>query len=203
MQPVLLERLGRQRPERVEPDVQRDSLDIQPRQQFGSEVKTRRGRRRRAWRSRVDGLVALRVAQGLHDVRRQRHLAGRLPPQPHSPAALPARLEELDRTEPFARPKPPRRAGERFPDAVLAGALEQEHLRGAAARALQPQPRRDDARVVDDDHCPLPHLLGELGEQPVTDRAGPPLEDQKPRAVAPLGRVLRDQLRRELVLEIS
>ena len=88
-----------------------------------------------------------------------------------SPAAFSARLEQLDRTEPFARPKPLRRAGERFPDAVLAGALEQEHLRGAAARALQPQPRRDDARVVDDDDRRVSHLLGELGEQPVTDRA--------------------------------
>ncbi len=46
-------------------------------------------------------------------------------------------------------------------------------------------------------------LLRELGEAPVPHGAGRPLVDEQPRIVPPGGRMLRDQLRRELVIELG
>ena len=50
----------------------------------------------------VDGLVALGIGERLVDVRRQRHLAGRLPLEPDEPAAAAEGLHQLDRAEPLA-----------------------------------------------------------------------------------------------------
>ena len=82
MQLVLGERLNRDRTERVQADMERDALDLEPAEQLRREVQARGRRRGRALASRVDGLVALRVPERLRDVRRQRRLAGRLPFEP-------------------------------------------------------------------------------------------------------------------------
>ena len=75
----------------------------------------------------------------------------------------PSVLEQLDRTEPLAGAQPPRRSRERFPHAVLSEPLEQQHLRLAAARPPQPEPRGHDTRVVDDDEL-AGELVRQLGE---------------------------------------
>ena len=85
---------------------------------------------------------------------------------------------------------------EPFPGPVRAEPLEQQHLRLAPARPLEPQPRRQHARVVDDDERPLGKLDGQLVEAPVPRLAARAVVDEQARRVAPLERVLRDQLLR-------
>ena len=63
-------------------------------------------------------------------------------------------------------------------------------------------PRRHDARVVDDDELAV-QLVRQLGEPPVPHRAGRPLVDEQPRRVAPRRRLLRDQLGRQLVVQLG
>ena len=46
-------------------------------------------------------------------------------------------------------------------------------------------------------------LVRQLGERAVADRTGRAVVDEQPRRVAPLGRMLRDQLRRQLVVELG
>jgi hypothetical protein len=89
-----------------------------------------------------------------------------------------------------------------LPQTVGAETLEQQHLGLSPVRPAQPQPRREDAGVVDDRQRVRRKLLGQLVEPAVADRAGRPLADQQPRVVAPLERALRDQLRGELVVEL-
>ncbi len=103
-------------------------------------------------------------------------------------------------TGPYVRPgaEPPGRPREPLPE-VAAEPLEQQHL---AARPLDPDPGRHDARVVDDDERAA-GLLGQVGERAVADRAGRPLVDEQARGVAPGGRVLGDQLRRQVVVELG
>ena len=139
--------------------MERDALDVEPREQLRREVEPGRRRGRGAGVGGVDRLIAPRLRQRLVDVRRQRRLAVGLAVEPDAPAPLAERLEQLDRPEPLARPQPPRRPRERLPDAV-AERLEEQHLGRAAALALQVEPRGDDLGVVDDDE-----LAGELGRQ--------------------------------------
>ena len=93
---VLLDRLGRQRPERVEPDVERDPLVVEAREQLGREVEPCRRGGGRARLVGVDRLVALRVVRLLVDVGRKRQLAGRFPVEAHPPPPPAEVLEELD-----------------------------------------------------------------------------------------------------------
>ena len=144
---VLLDHVGLQRPERVEPDVQRHALDVESREQLGREVQAGRRRRRRALLARVDGLVALGVGERLRDVRRQRRLPGRLAAQPHAPAPLAEMLEQLDRPVARARRAAAASAARAPPRRPVPDLLQQQHL---AARLLDRDPRRHDARVVDD-----------------------------------------------------
>src|SRR5262249_61776272 len=91
-------------------------------------------------------------------------------------------------------------ARERLPEAVCE-LLDQKHLRVAAARAPDAQARREDLRVVDDDEL-TGQLVRELREDTVPHGAGGPFEDEQPGRVAGLAWGLRDQLRRELVVEL-
>ena len=141
VQLVVLELVDRKRPEGVEPDVEGDALDVEPREQLRGEVQARRRRRRRAGVGGVDGLVAARLGERLVDVRRQRRLAGGLAVEADAPASVAERLEQLDRPESLTRPQPPRRARERFPDPATER-FEEQHLRVAAGRALQVEPGR-------------------------------------------------------------
>ena len=114
------------------PDVQRDALDVEPREQLRREVQPRGRRRGRAGSSRVDRLVALGIRERLRDVRRQRRLARGLAVETQR-ASAPRRGARAARPRRTAsRTEPPRRPRERLPDPV-ADRLEQEHL---AARPL-------------------------------------------------------------------
>ena len=92
-----------QRPERVEPDVERHALDVELREELRREVQPGGRRGGRAALARIDRLVALRVAERLGDVRRQRHVTVRL--------ALRAARASVPR--PDARAARPRRGGRR------------------------------------------------------------------------------------------
>ena len=194
---VLVELVDGERPEGVEPDVERDALELEPRQQLGREVEAGGRRRRRAGLLGVDGLVALGVGERLGDVGRQRRLARRLAGEPEPPAALAEVLEQLDRTVGPPRAEAPRRPREALPE-IVAEPLDEQHL---AAWRLDPDPRGHDAGVVDDDER-VARLLGKLGERAMPDRAGRTLVDEQARGVAPLRRVLGDQLRRQVVVEL-
>ena len=151
---------------------------------------------------RVDRLVALRVGERLGDVRRQRRLARGLALQAQPPAPLAQVLDQLDRAQSLPGPQLLRRTREPLPLPLSVQRLNEENLGLAAGRPLQPQPRRDDASVVDDDELAA-ELLGQVSEPAMTSIPALPLVDQQPRLVAPLGRVLRDQLLGQRVLELG
>ena len=177
-------------------------------QDAGAEVEARRRRGGRACVVRVHGLVPLGIPLRLVDVRRQRHLAVRLAREPHEPAPLAELVDELGggrieprtRGEPFSGAEPARRARERLPHVVLPP-LNQEHLDVAAGRASQEQPGRDDARVVDD-HEMAVELLGQVAEGPVADLPARTVEDQHPRRVPRLDRMLSDEVAGQVVVEL-
>src|SRR5262249_42106836 len=113
-------------------------------------------------------------------------------------APLTKMLEELDRAITAAGAQPPGGTRERLPRPVLES-LEQQHL--AAGRGDR-DPRRHDLRVVDDEERPL-QLLGQLGAGGVAAGAGPAPVEEEARRVAAVRRMLRDQLRRQLVVELE
>ena len=100
-----------------------------------------------------------------------------------SPAALAERLQQLDRRRAAARAAACA-TGARAPSQVpfVAEPLEQQHLGLAPARPLEPQPRRQHARVVDDDERPLGELGRQLVEAPVPRLAARAVVDEEPRA---------------------
>ena len=106
-------------------------------------------------------------------------------------------LDELDR--PVAPPgaQSSRRLRQALPE-PLAKPLEEEHL---APGLLDRDPRRNDTRVVDD-HELAGQLVRQLGEPPVPNGPSRPLVDEQPRRVAPLDRMLRDELRGQLVVQL-
>ena len=82
---MLGDRFGRNRPERVEPDVERDGSLMNATfsecgQQFGSKVQARGGSGGRPWLAGKNGLVAV-------DVRRDRHALANVAGQGHMPHA--------------------------------------------------------------------------------------------------------------------
>ena len=168
---------------------------------LGREVEPGGRRRGRARVARVDRLVALRVGQRLGDVRRERRLAVGLAVEPDEPASAAERLDELDRR----RAACPRR---NFADGRAsasqtpspAGSRSSTSAAPPPGRS-QPQPRRDHARVVDDDELAAGQLVGQLAEAPMAHLAARALEHEQARRVARFGRLLRDQLGRKVVVE--
>ena len=161
------------------------------------EMQPGRRRGRRAALARVDRLVALGVAERLRDVRRQRHRSRRLAVEAHPPAPLAQMLEQLDRSVPLAR-----RA------ACASGAPAPPRCRRRPARGAAP--RRADARSGSAPGRPACRSRprapstrsGQLAEDVVLHLAGRAPVDEQPRLVAPRGRMLRDQLRRQVVVEL-
>ena len=202
VQAVPIEVVHGHRAEGVEPDVQGDPLDVEALEQLGREVEPGRRRGGRARLARENRLIALRVVELLVDVGRQ------AAPRPRgSPSSAirqrpsPERLEQLDRPQPLPGAELAGRTRERLP-LPAAERLEQEHLHLAAGRLAQPQSRRHDAGVVDH-HQLAVQLLGELAEAALADLSARPLEDEQPRLVAAVERPLRDQLPRELVVQVA
>ena len=133
---VLLERLRRDRPERVEADAQLDldhlAARAQALPQLGREVQARGGRRRAARRARVDRLVALVGHRRVADVGRQRHAPGLL----ERPLELGTGQRRAARASgPPPRPRPARsRARPRARPAAMPGRVRREGRTSASQR---------------------------------------------------------------------
>ena len=138
---VLLDHLGLQRPERVEPDVQRHALDVELREQLRREVQAGCRRRRRAVLARIDRLVALGVAERLV----MYGGSGTLPPglalEPHAPAA---RRRDARATRPrrSARPRAASASGAQAPPTRPRRAARAAAPRRAGARSGSAPGRR-------------------------------------------------------------
>ncbi len=125
-------------------------------------------------------------------------LARRLAVQPHPPAPLAEVLEQLDRPVPAAGPQTARRPRERLPDPV-SERLEQQHL---AFRPRDRNPRGNDSRVVDDDQL-VAQKPWKIGDFTVPGTAEIAVVDEEPSLVASLSRMLGDQLRRKVVVQLG
>ena len=177
-----------------------DPLDVEASEQLRREVEARGRRGGRAGLARVDGLVALGVVERLVDVRRQRRLAVRLAGR-GADATGPRRA---------ARAARPGRGAGRRAAAARAGRAPPRGRRRCARRAAPPplpppaveaHAGRDDAGVVDH-HQLVESSSGSSLNRRCRTVAGRPLVHEQPGLVAPLGRVLGDQLRRQLVLQL-
>ena len=123
----------------------------------------------------------------------------RLAVDAHAPAPLAEVLEQLDGAVAPARPQPPRRPRERLPD-VAVEPLEQQDFpfrpldrdSGREARACRSRPRASPARA-------RRRARRRRGGAPRRS----PVEDEQPRCVPALGRMLGDQLRGKLVVEVG
>src|SRR5213076_557946 len=105
--------------------------------------------------------------------------ARRLAMEPEPPTPFPEVLEQLDVAVAATRAEAAARSCEPFPDAVAVEPFQQHF----AARPLDRDPRRDDARVVDDGER-VPDDVRELCERSVIDAPGHALVDQQSRLVA-------------------
>ena len=183
--------------------MQRHALDVEPREQLRREVQPgrRRGGRALLRPRRPSGSAPASASgswmyggSGASPVRLAVAGAARQRPSPSV-------LQQLDRPEPAARPAAAASAA-RAPPTPSPSSRSTSSTSPPPARSIA-DPRRHDARVVDDDERRPPQLLGQLAEAAVPDVARRALVDEQPRLVAPLGRMLRDQLRRQLVVELG
>ena len=119
-----------------------------------------------------------------------------LAPGPHHEAA--AALDRQEHAGPglLAEPKPCEHPVGRD------NALD-EDLDAAAGRLRREEPAPDDPGVVGDDEVAGDEVFGNIGERPVGDASRPRIEDQQPAVAAPGSRKLRNQLLRQLVVEIG
>ena len=152
----------------------------------------RRGRRAR--RSGIDGLVALRRRSTVADVGRQRHLAGCLHARPYGSRAN--RTARVPRSQPLphldgvaaaqgqrvADGNAPRRTDEGLPAAaaVFHGSQHQD-FGGAASAARGGQPRADDARVIGDQQVATRATLAELPRSSSASASADPVWSRRDR----------------------
>src|SRR5437763_4887929 len=197
VQPVLGQVVDGDRTERVETDVERHARDVEAGQQLGREVQAGRRRRGRAGFARVDSLVPLGIVERLADVRREGRLPARRPVEPEPPPSFAQMLEQLDVAIAPPRAQAPGRPCKSLPDTVAVDPFQQQDL---AARSLDQNPRRDDARVVDDGER-VGDDVRQLCKRSVIDAPGHALVDQQSRLVAARLWSLRNQRRRKVVVE--
>jgi hypothetical protein len=62
---------------------------------------------------------------------------------------------------------------------------------------------RKDSAVIQNENIALVQMSGKIGEQIVLDRAGLPVEHQHPRGAAIGERLLRNQFRRKMEIEVG
>ncbi len=82
-------------------------------------------------------------------------------------------------------------------ESVLAERLEKKHLRLAAGIAGAEQARAQHTRGVDRDGVARGDKLDDVGEAAVLDRTARSIHDHEPTLVPPIGRHLRDAVRRQ------
>ena len=164
-------------------------------------MQTGRGSRSRAAGLAVDRLIARAVGKRLADVGRERRLAARFPLQLNDPAATSELFHEENGAELLTCSQATRRPRERLPPAVVE-ALDEKHLDRRARGPTQAETRRNDLRVVDDDES-IADEIGQLREGAMLDSARASPVDEKPRGIARLDRMLRDELRWKVVVELG
>ena len=194
-----------QRPERVEPDVERDALDVEPREQLRREVEPgrRRGGRARLARRRPSGSArGRRAARGCTAAAAARRAGS---PSRRTASARRRATRAARRPAVASSVSPPPAAG-----ATDGRAPPRRRRRARSSRSTSTAPpvarrsceaRGNDPGVVDDDELAA-ELVGQLGERPMPDVARRAVVDEQPRRVARVGRMLRDQLRRKVVVEL-
>ena len=213
-----------ERPERVEPDVQRDAGaahagSLERHHELGGEVQAGGRCRRRPRRLRVDRLVAIRRGRAIMNIGRQRRLAGAghnqqgVPREPHDARAALEPLPHLDPVaaaehERFTQPDSPRRADERLPSVGLVRQRAQrEDLGGTTVCPRCRQAARDDARVVDDKQVAGVKQFADLVEGAIDDcrldrGRGRAIQDEEARGIPRLDRNLGDRLGGKVVGEV-
>ena len=208
-------------PEGVNPDVEGDEGDVHAtmpdrRQQLGGEMQPGSRSRSRPLLRSEHSLVTRRIAQTLLDVGRRRHLpdpadfgkrigdAG----QAHGGGLTMPRVDrhrQLRAVEPNLRTRvqPARRTRQRFPaKAIAINWTEQEDLSLSPIPPASDQAGRNDPAVIEDQNITRVEVVRQLPDGGVADGTGRGLEHQHPGGVPLGGRVLRDQLRRQFVIEI-
>jgi hypothetical protein len=118
--------------------------------------------------------------------------------KPQAPPPLPQVLQQLHRAVAVARTKPACRPRQPFPEPVLVEPLEEQDL---AARSLDRDPRRHHACVVHDRQR-VPEHVRQLCEPALIHPLGHAIVDQQARLVAARHGMLRNELRREVIVEL-
>jgi hypothetical protein len=225
---VIFDPLDAHRLERAVADVERNLRDddtgaAQGVEQRPGEVKAGGRRGHRPARASEDGLIALAVDRriGTVNVRRKRDVADRFddgidvlaglrleadgaPPE----GMLRQDLPEEPALGPFADEAAPRlqlltRVDQRVP-AICIEPRQQQALDGAARRvAATDQARREHPRVVQDEHVTRPQKTRQVADERAFRAARHAIEDEEPGGPAGLGRRLRDELRRQLEVEVG
>ena len=222
MDDVILGAVRDDRTERVESHHQLDGahLDVTSAaslEEARREVQPRGGCRDGTGTGGVHRLIPLGIVERRVDVGRQRHrsvtvecverivreeshshAAGVIEPLAYLHRELVAR--GMHRAQHLADAESPRRAHERVPPSALEGTHE-EDLDVATRRAAHSEPRRDDARVVHDEHVTGLEQVREVGNGTMVRSRRRAAVDEQASRVARLGRNLRDARRRQVVLE--
>jgi hypothetical protein len=136
-------------------------------------------------------------------VEQREHVGALLEPQPREACVAldHRRLQTVAEDEPRTRARRMARAHLREHFVVREDALD-EDFHGAAGRFLAGKTRLVDARVVDDDEIVRPHEPEDVWKLQVLQRAGCAVDMQQPARGALARRRLRDQLAREVVVEV-
>ncbi len=151
------------------------------------------------------------------DVWRQRHRS-RLAEQPghvaaigepHGPAAVREALPDLHARRPGsdlhdrARTYPAARPHQRFPRPALTRAQQQDLHTTAGHDPATAKPRRNHARVVQDQHVAGVQILADVAKDAVGEAPGGAVHNQQPGSVARRGRLLGDELGWQRVVEVG
>ena len=172
-------------------------------------------RRRRSLLLREHRLVPLGLAQALLDVGRCRHHADaadfgkRIDPVEAYGRGLTAPLVDRDRQrraiEPNLRPRvePAGRTNQGFPAMTITlKRAEQQHLGLSSIPPAAEEPRGEDPAVIEHQEIARVEIARQLADRRVSDGIRRGIEHQHPGGVALRRRVLGDQLRRQLVVEV-
>ena len=197
-----------------------DAALLQCGEQFVVEVQGGGGRRHRAGPAREHRLIAPFVVGivRMRDVRRQRDMTmpleqrQRIGPeaQPEQAAVRTVAADHLDLealatvvTEPQPTARARRLAGAHVGQCLVRGVGQQpldQHLDRTAALLVTMKTRLDHARVVEDEQVTRVEQLRQLGEDMVDSGQAPRVEQARRAALR--GRMLRDQLGRQIEIEV-
>jgi len=183
------------------------------------EMQTSRGRRRRSCMSSKNCLITILIGRRWRtfDVRRQRHFAKplqqfidrRIPDQPNAAFAEFALAQDLARksfTEknPVPYPNSFRRLNQALPN-VAFFIPQKQNFYFRACRVIPPpmQPRRKHPCVVQNQAISWTNILAEVAKPVVAKRLCLSRHYQHPRCPALGGWFLRDQLARQIIIEIG